>query len=547
MAVITVKKGLIGKEDLNLGTGTFSRAKSDGSTQTLNQINAEDLITLPAGTRTVTTTTDYLANNAVHNVKDYGAVGDGVVDDAVAIQACVDAAGDEIAYFPAGTYMTTAVITVTGGCSVQGSGVDTIFKAATGFPTTITDGTTFDAPVLYFNRSASTKMSDSGLFMVDGNSLARNGLVVSQGADHRLACIRVQNTTVNAFVLDACQNYLFEKLWTYESGTRGYYVVNGTYNSSFVACDSRSPSGADLECDEDTNYPGTAAQTVTGMMECIWTGGIFEDAVTSKTHTVLITEGNWNTFIGTQFEAGDVTTAAVETGTAANHNVFINCRFWGGSVEKPAIVARGFEDVFTDCSFTLFGSSTLVDLMEIYNNVSIIRPSFANIVVSGKHIANKSVSPTSSATVTFEHRDNAGTTGNRPTEGIDANYQYWDATLTKLITRDFAGSVWRDQSGGEADIPTYTDADTTPSVLGPQAFTWEIANTGATSITAFDDISIRQTITCIFKDGNTTITEGGGIHLTGGVTYNYAAGDVAVFVKEPTAPFTVREILREVA
>ena len=122
MAVITVKKGLIGKEDLSLGTGTFSRAKSDGSTQTLNQINAEDLITLPAGTRTVTTTTDYLANGAVHNVKDYGAVGDGVTDDTTAIAAAWAAASavvtgdlaDEIAwmqvygatlYFPAGDYV----------------------------------------------------------------------------------------------------------------------------------------------------------------------------------------------------------------------------------------------------------------------------------------------------------------------------------------------------------------------------------------------------------------------------------------------------------
>ena len=114
MAVITVKKGLIGKEDMSLGTGTFSRAKSDGSTQTLNQINAEDFITLPAGTRTVTTTTNYLANNAVHNVKDYGATGDGTTDDAAAIQLAIDDATDGgTIYFPPGDYMVSATISLT--------------------------------------------------------------------------------------------------------------------------------------------------------------------------------------------------------------------------------------------------------------------------------------------------------------------------------------------------------------------------------------------------------------------------------------------------
>lgn len=34
-----ITKGLIGTQDLNLGTGTFTRATSTGGTQTLNQIN----------------------------------------------------------------------------------------------------------------------------------------------------------------------------------------------------------------------------------------------------------------------------------------------------------------------------------------------------------------------------------------------------------------------------------------------------------------------------------------------------------------------------
>jgi len=50
----------------------------------------------------------------VHNVKDYGAKGDGVTDDAAAIQACIDAVPAEggTVYFPAGKYNVGTKLTV---------------------------------------------------------------------------------------------------------------------------------------------------------------------------------------------------------------------------------------------------------------------------------------------------------------------------------------------------------------------------------------------------------------------------------------------------
>jgi hypothetical protein len=49
---------------------------------------------VPAGGRTVTDPATYLANNAVFNVKDFGAFGDGSHDDYAAIQACINALPD---------------------------------------------------------------------------------------------------------------------------------------------------------------------------------------------------------------------------------------------------------------------------------------------------------------------------------------------------------------------------------------------------------------------------------------------------------------------
>lgn len=56
------------------------------------------------------------------DVRDYGAVGDGATDDTAAIQAAVDAATG-VVWFPAGTYLVTAAITVTGsGLTLRGAG-----------------------------------------------------------------------------------------------------------------------------------------------------------------------------------------------------------------------------------------------------------------------------------------------------------------------------------------------------------------------------------------------------------------------------------------
>jgi len=47
------------------------------------------------------------------NVKDFGAVGDGVTDDTTAIQAAIDAL--RVVYFPAGTYLVSSALVVTNG------------------------------------------------------------------------------------------------------------------------------------------------------------------------------------------------------------------------------------------------------------------------------------------------------------------------------------------------------------------------------------------------------------------------------------------------
>src|SRR5882724_10858014 len=60
------------------------------------------------------------------NVRDFGAVGDGITDDRAAIQAAIDnAVSNNIGgiLFPAGTYRVSRVAVSGGGCSLDLNGV----------------------------------------------------------------------------------------------------------------------------------------------------------------------------------------------------------------------------------------------------------------------------------------------------------------------------------------------------------------------------------------------------------------------------------------
>lgn len=57
------------------------------------------------------------------NVLDYGAVGDGIADDSVAIQQAANAAAGNALYFPGGTYGVTDTITLPSNITVYGDGI----------------------------------------------------------------------------------------------------------------------------------------------------------------------------------------------------------------------------------------------------------------------------------------------------------------------------------------------------------------------------------------------------------------------------------------
>lgn len=108
-------------------TGDVTLTKSDVGLGNLD--NTSDA-NKPISTATQTALDGKVAKGElVYNVKDYGAVGDGVTDDTAAIQAAIDASGDgggtesySVVFIPAGDYKVTSTITVKGNVCISGAG-----------------------------------------------------------------------------------------------------------------------------------------------------------------------------------------------------------------------------------------------------------------------------------------------------------------------------------------------------------------------------------------------------------------------------------------
>lgn len=88
----------------------------------VTSVNSDFVNYVPAGVGAVARTGTQKFAESI-SVKDFGAVGDGVVDDTVAIQAAITAAANKALYFPAGTYKVTQTLVVSGNVHVFGSGI----------------------------------------------------------------------------------------------------------------------------------------------------------------------------------------------------------------------------------------------------------------------------------------------------------------------------------------------------------------------------------------------------------------------------------------
>lgn len=107
-----------------------------------------------------------MITGAPANVLDFGATGDGVTDDTVAIQAALNSGANNV-YAPAGTYICTASISISPETILRGDGVNTLFLF-----NVVGDGFTSVFPV---NTSNAANITISDLEVQNTNGLNTGG------------------------------------------------------------------------------------------------------------------------------------------------------------------------------------------------------------------------------------------------------------------------------------------------------------------------------------------------------------------------------------
>lgn len=123
------------------------------------------------------------------NVKDFGALGDGVADDTAAIKAAIAAAGTGVVSFPRGTYLLASTIALTTAVSLVGEGAGAADSPGSALTTIRYTGSTGE--MLTYLQVYGAKVVGIRL---DGNNKASHGIYAD----------RLRNSTIDNVVIANC-------------------------------------------------------------------------------------------------------------------------------------------------------------------------------------------------------------------------------------------------------------------------------------------------------------------------------------------------------
>lgn len=169
--------------------------------------------------------------DSVYDVRNYGASGGGVVDDAPAIQAAIAAAeaGGGTVFFPPGTYRLLSTLTITGTVQFRGAGEGLSTLAQFGVA----------APVLTFNHLGGTEIFSMADLSLTGDDTSNSVLLLvsSAGLSYEAHRCRFRGVTTDV----ASTEMILKGRWNFTDcdietgGSLGFRTVTFTSSNTVVA------------------------------------------------------------------------------------------------------------------------------------------------------------------------------------------------------------------------------------------------------------------------------------------------------------------------
>lgn len=396
--------------------------------------NAEARFNLGLGSAATHDASDFApagASGIYHNVMSYGAVGDGVADDTAAIQAAINACtiGGTV-YIPAGTYKTTAVLTIAvNGVQILGDGS----KATDIKPATVAQdvfsfvkaGSSIEYCSIRHLRIEPTALVGTAIKVTNHYWMMVEDVVIAGNHNIGLDILRgsvaynlvLKDVLVNTSTLVGCR-LGYSGTGALQNVIMSNACFNGSagYGLAVYSCGGLLWSnGETLGCNVDMYVrPGNSTEWVKG----IYVTNVFFD--TSNSDTLQL-------FIGTN------------VGNVLNYCTFTNCSF-NASVAGNGINIGGYSArpgnitnlSFVGCHFTINGKNG------IYINYA------KRIDIMACHfISNNITNDSGSHGVSIDHADSVRVIGGAsgPTDEFATNRQKSGVAVGTLATNVIINGV----------------------------------------------------------------------------------------------------------
>jgi hypothetical protein len=558
-------------------------AQVDAAVATITSIasapsgNSAGISHIAAGFGAVTTTVQAKLRQTV-SVKDFGAVGDGVADDAAAIQAAIDAVGNNATvYFPNGIY------------AVGSAGVDILNKtnlvlASDSAVIKLIAISSLSIPSLGICSFRFTGCTQSGLkgLTINGNTIASAAVGFSAG--------------VECFV-DGCTIYEsgagIGQVLSSNGGQRNRFTNNLVYSGNFETRGiwAGNVTGNNMETDvyisgnivRGNSGSGIIASTVGGsvignyLLSNEGSGIVIPANVGNLETRDLVVDGNYcedNLFHGIQSDCisgsvsrnctitGNVCINHTRTGPGASAGIFVT-RVDGWSVVGNVCCDNSNAGVYVDLAnnVTVSGNTlndTRAGIARTQNyGVSIVAQTgnVSNVSVSGNVCNNNlkyGVQLVNSGVLTATNIAicNNVTTANSEYGIFAAEVALGDITAVvangnictgngitdfRLSFRDVVINANKYATSLDVELFNFADGDTSPSVVGRTY--WRANNTASTSITTFDDGARGQQIVIRAANGNTTVVNGATVINKGGINVVIPSNGIISYVLQGTVWF----------